>query len=144
MPQRKLVILESPYRGHGKTEGEVRARTMNNVDYARLCLRNSIHRGEAPIASHLLYTQPTVLDDRIEAERNLGIECGLAWLSGADYSIFYTDLGWSGGMLNALHNYNLKQNYPFVIRSLKGRASVQLPATLDEDIENLLRHYIED
>ena len=44
----RLVILESPYAG------DVAA----NVKYARRCVRDSLSRGEAPIASHLLYTQP--------------------------------------------------------------------------------------
>ena len=39
----KLVILESPYAG------DVEA----NVEYARACVRDSLSRGEAPIASHL-------------------------------------------------------------------------------------------
>lgn len=47
----KLVLLESPYAGD----------TERNVDYGRRCLRDSIMRGEAPMASHLLYTQPGVL-----------------------------------------------------------------------------------
>lgn len=140
---RRLVIIESPYRGHGESEGEIAARTRQHVDYARLCVRDSVLRGEAPIASHLLYTQPTILNDNVPEERTLGIECGLEWLRVAGFSAFYTDYGWSGGMLNALHNYNLKHNHPFKLRSLKGRGAVQLPATLDEDIEALLRHYIE-
>lgn len=140
----RCVILESPYRGHGESEGEIASRTKWNIDYARLCLRNSILRGEAPIASHLLYTQPTVLRDEVPSERALGIACGLAWLPRASYSVFYTDHGWSSGMLAALHDHNLKHNYPFKLRSLNGKAAVQLPATLDRDIEKLLRVYIED
>jgi hypothetical protein len=35
--------------------------------------------GEAPIASHLLYTQPGVLRDEIPEERRHGIDAGLAW-----------------------------------------------------------------
>lgn len=140
----RCVILESPYRGHGETEDEIASRTRWNVDYARLCLRNSILRGEAPIASHLLYTQPSVLDDNVPSERALGIACGLAWLPRASYSVFYTDHGWSTGMLSALHDHNLRYSYPFKIRSLKGSNAVQLPATLDEGLEFLLRHHIED
>ena len=143
MTERRCVILESPYRGHGESDGEIASRTQWNVDYARLCVRNSVLRGEAPIASHLLYTQPTILDDNKPEERALGIACGLAWLPKSSYSVFYTDHGWSGGMLAALHDHNLKHNYPFRIRSLKGLDYVQLPATLDEDIDRLLKHFIE-
>lgn len=84
----RLVILESPYAG------DVAA----NETYARACLRDSLMRGEAPIASHLLYTQPGVLDDMIPSERQLGISAGLAWKAVADGSVIYTDRGVSKGM----------------------------------------------
>ena len=84
----KKVILESPYAG------DVQA----NVEYARLCLRDCLLRNEAPIASHLLYTQPGVLDDLIPSERAMGIEAGLAWGAGADMTVVYTDKGISRGM----------------------------------------------
>lgn len=66
---RLLVIVESPYAG------DVDA----NVTYARRALRDCLERGEAPIASHLLYTQPGVLDDTVPEQRALGIAAGLAW-----------------------------------------------------------------
>ena len=84
----RLVIIESPYAGNVE----------RNVSYARACLADSLARGEAPIASHLLYTQPGVLDDDIPAERALGIAAGLAWKTVADAQVFYVDLGWSRGM----------------------------------------------
>ena len=55
-------------------------------------------RGEAPIASHLLYTQPGVLDDNNPIERVRGIEAGLAWRKVAMASVVYTDRGVSAGM----------------------------------------------
>jgi hypothetical protein len=82
------VILESPY------SGDVAA----NVTYARACLRDCLRRGEAPIASHLLYTQPGVLDDTICEERELGIRAGLAWGAAAEASVIYVDRGVSAGM----------------------------------------------
>lgn len=84
----KLVILESPYAG------DVEA----NVEYARQCVRDSLSRGEAPIASHLLYTQPGILDDDIPHERKWGIDAGLAWRSVAHGSVVYLDRGVSDGM----------------------------------------------
>jgi hypothetical protein len=88
----RLVILESPYAG---ANGEAVAA---NIKYARACLRDSLMRGEAPIASHLLYTQPGVLDDSIQEQRHLGIMAGLAWKLAADAFVVYTDLGISTGM----------------------------------------------
>jgi hypothetical protein len=83
-----LVLVESPFAG------DVTA----NVDYARLCLRDALSRDEAPIASHLLLTQPTVLDDNIPDHRTLGIDAGLAWLRAADALVVYMDRGISSGM----------------------------------------------
>ena len=84
----RRVILESPYAG------DVEA----NVNYARLCLRDSLSRGEAPIASHLLYTQPNVLRDEVAGERQWGIDAGLAWAAVAEATVVYTDHGISRGM----------------------------------------------
>ncbi len=89
----RRVILESPYRGKNDTETE------RNVRYARACVRDSLQfRGEAPIASHLLYTQEGILDDTIERDREQGIAAGLAWLPGAEAMVVYIDYGISPGM----------------------------------------------
>lgn len=84
----RLVILESPFAGD----------TVRNSTYGRACVRDSLLRGEAPIASHLLYTQPGILDDNKIDDRKLGIEAGLAWKRVAYASVVYTDLGISHGM----------------------------------------------
>lgn len=84
----KRVIIESPYAGD----------IDRNVAYARACMRDSILLGEAPIASHLLYTQEGILNDDDPAERALGIELGLAWGRLAQLTAVYTDLGISRGM----------------------------------------------
>lgn len=83
-----LVVLESPYAG------DVEA----NLAYARACVADSLARGEAPIASHLLYTQPGILDDADPTERAKGIAAGHAWIGVAAKLVVYTDLGISRGM----------------------------------------------
>jgi hypothetical protein len=88
----RLVIIESPYAAD--TEEGVRA----NEEYARRCVRDSLLRGEAPIASHLLYTQKGILDDKVSLERQQGIDAGLAWRRVADASCVYVDRGISTGM----------------------------------------------
>jgi hypothetical protein len=110
----KLVIIESPYAG------DVEA----NVAYARECMRDSLQRGEAPIASHLLYTQPGILRDEEPSERALGIAAGLAWRERASYSVFYTDRGWSWGMREALKSA-LTLGLPYSLRAIHGE--VQQP-----------------
>lgn len=85
---RRRVVLESPF------SGDVEA----NIAYARLCVRDSLLRGEAPIASHLLYTQETVLDDAVPEERKLGMLCGWTWIPLCEAIVVYTDYGISRGM----------------------------------------------
>lgn len=99
------VIVESPYAGNVEA----------NVAYARACLLDSLRRGEAPIASHLLYTQ--VLDDLIPEERELGIAAGLAWRHAAERAAFYTDHGWSAGMIAARTLY-LREGIIYETRTL--------------------------
>ena len=103
----RLVILESPFAGKSKlpkwAPGFVhrvarRIDERRNVRYARRCLHDSIHRGEAPIASHLLYTQPGVLDDGKPSERQLGIDASLAWRQVTQAAVVYIDRGVSLGM----------------------------------------------
>ena len=82
----RLVIIESPYAGN----------VARNVAYAERCVRDCLMRGEAPMASHLLYTR--ALCDEVIDQRELGITAGLAWLSAAEASVVYEDLGISPGM----------------------------------------------
>lgn len=84
----RLVILESPFAGDVK----------RNIIYGRLCVRHALSQGDAPIASHLLYTQNGVLDDNVPEQRQWGIDAGLAWKAVAQASVVYTDLGVSRGM----------------------------------------------
>ncbi len=88
----KRVIIESPYAG--ETDEETQA----NIDYAKKCVHHSLKRGEAPFPSHLLYTQPGILDDKIPGERMLGINAGFAWGELADLVAVYVDRGISPGM----------------------------------------------
>lgn len=105
----KLVIIESPYAGNVKI----------NVPYARMCIRDSLNRGEAPIASHLLYTQPGILNDDIPEERTQGINAGLAWLKRAQITAVYTDLGVSSGMEYGIKRAEEAGN-KIVYRTIKG------------------------
>jgi hypothetical protein len=84
----RRVVLESPYAGDVE----------ENVKYARACVRDCLLRDEAPIASHLLYTQPGILDDTVPEERQMGIEAGLVWGSSAEATVVYLDRGVSHGM----------------------------------------------
>jgi hypothetical protein len=103
----RLVIVESPYAGDVE----------RNLRYLRACLQDCLKRGEAPFASHGLYTQPGVLDDTIPEERQHGIEAGLAWGRAAEATVVYTDLGWSNGMRYGVANAHAAQR-PVEVRTL--------------------------
>jgi len=119
----KLVIVESPYAGDVE----------KNVEFAQRCLHDCLKRNEAPFASHLLYTQPNVLHDNILVERTAGIQAGLEWRCVADYSVFYTDLGWSDGMLAALHSA-VGQKREFYLRGLD-KSKLLPPVSFVESIK---------
>jgi hypothetical protein len=111
----KLVVIESPYRGNGYSLLEL------NIRYARACMRDSMLRGEAPYASHLLYTQDGILDDRKPEERKTGMRAGWDWADKAVLSAAYIDLiddwqyfpGVAQGIVRARH-----ANRPVEFRNL--------------------------
>lgn len=105
----RRVIVESPFAG------DIEA----NQAYARAALRDCLLRGEAPLASHLLYTQPGVLDDGDPEERVLGIDAGLAWGCLADATIVYADLGISRGMRYGIERAE-REGRPVEYRQLAG------------------------
>jgi hypothetical protein len=82
------VVLESPYAGNVDL----------NVAYAKRCMLDCLQLGEAPYASHLLYTLPGLLDDTVLEERDLGMAAGFLWGDFAARTVVYTDLGLSNGM----------------------------------------------
>ncbi len=117
----RRVILETPFKGKDWTD------TDENIRFARLCGHDSIAcHNEAWFASHLLYTQEGVLNDRIPEERNLGIEGGFAWKEIADLTVVYINRGISRGMhfgvrksivLKQPVEYRVLPNYPKSIQA---------------------------
>jgi len=87
-----LVLLESPYAGDIE----------RNVAYARAAMHDCFQKGEAPFASHLLYTQEGVLRDDNPEERRLGIEAGLLWGAKAEKTVVYADYGITPGMRDGI------------------------------------------
>jgi len=86
-----IVVIESPFAGQ----------VQRNIEYARAAMKDSLLRGESPFLSHLLYTQPGVLDDNNPEERSLGIKAGLNFHSVCERVVFYLDYGMSSGMVSA-------------------------------------------
>lgn len=118
----KLVILESPFRGKNLADRN------QNIAYAKRCAKRCALDKESILASHLLF--PQFLDEDDPKERELGIWLGLAWVSRADFSAFFTDRGWSKGMLAAL-KYCLAARLQFRFRSLD--KPVEFPVVLSSD-----------
>ncbi len=110
------VVLESPYAGNLSI----------NLAYARAAVRDSLLRGEAPIASHLLYTQPNILNDNHRDERRLGIDAGHRWIKVADYLVVYIDLGISAGMCLGIEAAQAL-NKPIFYRTLNNFQSCPQP-----------------
>ena len=115
----KRVIIESPYRANDINSLET------HKAYLKVAMMDSIMRGEAPCASHKLYTD--IFNDDDENERKLGIELGFAWLQAADLVAFYVDFGFSAGMSACLvdpktHRFRL----PYEIRRVKEDVLSQL------------------
>ena len=98
-PMRRTII-ESPFAPPQGARPEHRDLWLElHAWYCRAALSDSLARGEAPFASHALYTLPGVLDDAVPAERRRGMEAGFAWGEAADQVAVYLDLGVSQGML---------------------------------------------
>jgi hypothetical protein len=106
----KRVIVESPYAGDVE----------RNLEYLRACMHDCLMRGEAPFASHALYTQPGVLDDNISQQRDLGIAAGFAWRNVAHVTVVYTDLGVSRGMQYGI-DHAKRNGLAIEFRSLAGK-----------------------
>lgn len=128
----KRVMVESPFAPREEdvermskgtlTAGRPQAYAIlvnRNIRYARACMRDCLLRGEAPYASHLLYTQEGVLDDQVPDERTLGINAGFAYRDAVELTAVYTDLWMSGGMKAGIADAEEKGR-PVEFRALGG------------------------
>lgn len=91
-----LVAIESPLRATDVYSREQHRR------YLQECVLDSLRRGEQPYCSHWL---AEILDDDNPKERAQGLLCGLSWSAKCDWAAFYTDLGFSTGMSEAMKFY---------------------------------------
>lgn len=107
----KLTIIESRYAGEVE----------ENVRYARMCVADSLKRGESPVAFHLLHTMDGILNDDDPAQRKWGISAGLEWTRVADQVAVYTDRGISSGMKLGIQRAE-ELGIPIVYRTLENYA----------------------
>lgn len=107
------VILETPFSGARWEDPDDR-----KLAYLRACMHDCLSRGEAPYASHGLYTQPGVLDDNDPFQRQMGIQAGFDWREAAKKTVVYTDLGTSDGMRAGIEHAR-KIEQPVEFRKLR-------------------------
>jgi hypothetical protein len=111
------VIVESPFANEDKFLFE------RNKRYLEEAMLDCLKRGEAPFASHKMYTQ--CLDDNVPEQRELGIQAGFAWRSVAEKTVVYTDLGISRGMQYGIEHAT-KMGHVIDYRSLEGWAPPEI------------------
>lgn len=103
----RRVVIESPYAGDYSLHSP----------YAEACLLDSLNRGEAPFASHILY--PLVLDDDKPVQRNMGMEALRSWRAVSEALVVYNDLGISEGMNEGIEHAR-ELGISIEYRTLKG------------------------
>jgi len=103
---KQIVMIESPFSGDIE----------RNAKYARAAIMDSLNRGEAPFASHILYPQQGLQEPNKE-ERQRGMEAGFTFRGIASKTVVYQDLGISQGMRLGIE-HSIKIGIPVEYRSL--------------------------
>ena len=116
------VVVESPFAPPPPAEGTdahtwAALYALIHAAYLRAALHDCLMRGEAPFASHAIYTLPGVLRDEDPAEREHGIQAGFAWGAVAERVVVYTDFGISQGMQQGI-NRALARDLPVEYRTI--------------------------
>ena len=86
-------------------------------------LFRSVSQSRYSFASHLLYTQESILDDDDPVERTLGIVAGFAFAKLCSKTVVYADLGISNGMMLGIEDA-IKNKRTIEVRYLKNFKSM--------------------
>lgn len=119
----KIIYVASPYAGDIE----------KNTEFAKEACRHVMNEGHAFFAPHLLY--PNLLRDDVPAERQHGLNMGLAMLSCCDELWCYGDHISHGMMLEIAEADRLgiptrrvmEQESGFVIGKIKGETQAEAP-----------------
>lgn len=103
----KTVCIETPY---------------GRSDYARLCMRHSLSRGEAPVVPTLLY--PQVLDYDVLVQSDLGFGASIVVGNACRLRAVYQDFGVTTQMRKAI--LNAPHGQPVEYRQLPKELLAQL------------------
>ena len=134
------VVIESPFKTirYRLKDGTILGcNELGNLQYARAAAHDClVKHNEAPWGSHLLYTQPGILDDAIPEERMFGIQAGLVWSALADKCVIYIGRGLSEGV----RKYGIpgaeKAGIPIEYR--RTGCYLEIPEFADMNVEELL------
>lgn len=88
----KRVIVEAPFGQDPDVLGK----------YLIECIRDSLRRGEAPIASVATFALSGALVEAKPEERQQGMRAGWAWYAGAELCAVYSDWGTSLGVMEGV------------------------------------------
>lgn len=75
--------------------------------YAKRAVKDSLNRGEAPLASHIFYYE-FFNNNLIQTERDMGFISQVSWIQNADLIVVYIDFGITQAMKAALDVAKLK------------------------------------
>lgn len=99
------VVIESPLRGAVPSWCPTWAAPVferwgrwRNHRYALACMRDSLRRGEAPYASHVMFDRRGLLNDAAPDERIRGMRAGFLWGQAGALRAVYCDRGITDGM----------------------------------------------
>lgn len=93
---RKAVLLVTPFMA------EDPAQAARMTRYALRATRDSMNRNEAPLPSHLFYSE--VLNVRNPIERDIGLQSQLTWIKGCDIVAVYIDFSITPAMQVVINN----------------------------------------
>lgn len=98
--QRRTALLVTPFMA------EDPSKAARMVRYALRATRDSLNKGEAPLASHLFFSE--VLNIRNPIERDIGLQSQLNWMKACDVVVVYLDFGITPAMQVAINNAILR------------------------------------
>lgn len=122
-PNLELVVLETRY------VSEDIATMIKYRKFTLACIRDCLKRGEAPYASHMLFTETNALGEFSPDERAIGMHSGFLWGSNAVKTVVYTDLGLGLGMQQGI------KSAQEVGRSVEYRELGWIPSVTASEVE---------
>lgn len=97
---KKAAVIITPFAAEDYSKAAAVKR------YGDRCIKDSVQRGESPVASHLFYYD--VLNVKNPIERDIGLLSQLTWIPKCDIVVVYVDFGITPAMRVAINVAQLK------------------------------------